>query len=228
MGPRRGAVDAGVASFSKVIRTSGTRSVQVVGCTRCFPTRPASVPKLDSEGPQRYRCRECGCRSVSKLAGVTRLLSDFLIPHFKLSHYLPAGLGSAFWQSPNEAWASVRCASNPWARSVELASRPFDRGTARVRPQSYYVFKRSTALRLRFRCRTGSESHPRLDQAAPDCLRYACYPRQAAGKPPRLIWSTALPATSVTGSPVWMNQESQLAFQSGITSGLSPNSVRRT
>ena len=87
MGPRRGAVDAGVASFSKVIRTSGTRSVRVVGCTRCFPTRPASVPKLDSEGPQRYRCRECGCRSVSKLAGVTRLLSDFLIPHFKLSHY---------------------------------------------------------------------------------------------------------------------------------------------
>ena len=89
MGPRRGAVDAGVASFSKAIRTSGTRSVRVVGCTRCFPTRPASVPKLDSEGPQRYRCRECGCRSVSKLAGVTRLLSDFLIPHFKLSHYLP-------------------------------------------------------------------------------------------------------------------------------------------
>ena len=87
MDPRRGAVNAGVASFSKVIRTSGTRSVRVVGCTRCFPTRPASVPKLDSEGPQRYRCRECGCRSVSKLAGVTRLLSDFLIPHFKLSHY---------------------------------------------------------------------------------------------------------------------------------------------
>ena len=145
-----------------------------------------------------------------------------------LNEKFPSGLGSAFWQSPNEAWASVRCASNPWARSVEPASRPFVRGTARVRPQSCHVFKRSTALRLRFRSRTGSESHPRLDHAAPDCLRYACYPRQAAGKPPRLIWSTTLPATSLTGSPVCMNQESQLAFQSGITSGLSPNSVRRT
>ena len=119
MGPRRGAVDAGVASFSKVIRTSGTRSVRVVGCTRCFPTRPASVPKLDSEGPQRYRCRECGCRSVSKLAGVTRLLSDFLIPHFKLSHYRELGWVAHFGP-PRLTW---RTSLNKEQPIVSLADR---------------------------------------------------------------------------------------------------------